>query len=60
MSLTISNVTPNASNTVLRTFDLTATNWFYAGSFMTNIPVVQWSETIINSWTQVFYRIMAQ
>lgn len=59
-TLTVSNLSMMASNIVERVHEFPSSNWTVAGSFVSSNATAQWSESISNSWTNVYYRIRSE
>jgi hypothetical protein len=61
ISFGITNLTVGVTNTVERSFNLTATNgWTTVSSFVATGTSTNWSETIQPGWTNAFYRVHTQ
>jgi hypothetical protein len=60
MSFGISNLMVGATNTVERSFDLTAGGWTNVSSFVATGSSTNWSETIPPGWTKAYYRVYSQ
>jgi len=60
VTLTISNLTTDASNAIQRAVLLASNAWGNAGGFLTTSNVMAWSEAVSNAWSSVFYRVRCE
>ena len=60
MELDIQNLSVGSSNKVQRSFNLLSDEWTDVGGFLSTGWKTNWSESMSNEWSAVFYRVLSK